>query len=357
MKKMIKGMLSVLMAVTLSLPFASYAETAPAEPGLAAETSGAAGSGTAAAVPGEPGFAAETTAAEPGTAAETTAAAEPGLSTETSADGQTGLAAVSAEEALASVQRIAGVHGMTITYQLPDGQTETLDGSTLASWVTGSQGATVTVDQEKAAAYVQGLKDKYDTHGTQTWKSADGTTKSIKTGFYSWSIDKEKETAALIEAIQGLQSVTREPVYASRGTQYAMPQWGTSFVEIDLSSQHAYYYQNGSCVWDSQVVTGTATDPERATPTGVFKLNYKQKDRVLKGQIDPKTKKPSYESHVDYWMPFNGGIGLHDASWRSSFGGTIYKKNGSHGCINLPKAKAKALYELISKGTVIVVCE
>ena len=50
------------------------------------------------------------------------------------------------------------------------------------------------------------------------------------------------------------------------------------------------------------------------------------------------------------WMPFNGGIGFHDASWREKFGGTIYQYAGSHGCINLPVEKAKLLYEKVYKG-------
>ena len=207
------------------------------------------------------------------------------------------------------------------------------------------------------ADYVQGLRNKYDTPaGTQTWQSADGTAKSIKTD-YGWHIDQAKETEALIANIQSLQSVTREPVYASRAVQTEMPQWGKTFVEIDISSQHVYFYQNGNCVWDSKCVTGTATDPDRATPTGVFALKYKQRDRVLRGRINPQTGKPSYESPVAYWMPFNGNIGLHDANWRSSFGGNIYLKSGSHGCINLPPKNAKTLYELITPGTVIVVCD
>ena len=54
-------------------------------------------------------------------------------------------------------------------------------------------------------------------------------------------------------------------------------------------------------------------------------------------------------------MPFNGGIGLHDASWRSKFGGDIYVRGGSHGCINLPKNKAAELYNRIQKGCPVVV--
>ena len=264
---------------------------------------------------------------------------------------------VSPAEAMAIGQKLATVNGMSVTYQLPNNQTEVLDGLTIATWVNGSQGLTVSVDAAKVAAYVQGLRNKYDTPaGTQTWQSADGTAKSIKTN-YGWHIDQAKETEALIANIQSLQSVTREPVYASRAVQTEMPQWGKTFVEIDLSSQHVYFYQDGNCVWDSKCVTGTATDPDRATPTGVFALKYKQRDRVLRGRINPQTGKPSYESPVAYWMPFNGNIGLHDANWRSSFGGNIYLKNGSHGCINLPPKNAKTLYELITPGTVIVVCD
>lgn len=264
---------------------------------------------------------------------------------------------VSPAEAMAIGQKLATVNGMSVTYQLPNNQTEVLDGLTIATWVNGSQGLTVSVDAAKVAAYVQGLRNKYDTPaGTQTWQSADGTAKSIKTD-YGWHIDQAKETEALIANIQSLQSVTREPVYASRAVQTEMPQWGKTFVEIDISSQHVYFYQDGNCVWDSKCVTGTATDPDRATPTGVFALKYKQRDRVLRGRINPQTGKPSYESPVAYWMPFNGNIGLHDANWRSSFGGNIYLKSGSHGCINLPPKNAKTLFELITPGTVIVVCD
>lgn len=264
---------------------------------------------------------------------------------------------VSPAEAMVIGQKLASVNNMSITYQMPNNQTEVLDGLTIASWVNGSQGLTVSVDAAKVADYVQGLRNKYDTpEGTQTWQSADGTTKSIKTN-YGWHIDQTKETEALIANIQSLQSVTREPVYSSRAAQTAMPQWGKTFVEIDISSQHVYFYQDGNCVWDSKCVTGTATDPDRATPTGVFALKYKQRDRVLRGRINPQTGKPSYESPVAYWMPFNGNIGLHDANWRSSFGGNIYLKSGSHGCINLPSKNAKTLYELITPGTVIVVCD
>ena len=73
-----------------------------------------------------------------------------------------------------------------------------------------------------------------------------------------------------------------------------------------------------------------------ATPGGAYPLTYKQRNATLRGE--------GYATPVSYWMPFNGGIGLHDASWRGSFGGTIYKTGGSHGCINLPPKAAKTIF-------------
>lgn len=106
--------------------------------------------------------------------------------------------------------------------------------------------------------------------------------------------------------------------------------------------------KDGQVVWEAPCVTGNVSK-DYTTPAGIYSLTYKEKDRILRGkkQADGTYE---YESHVDYWMPFNGGIGLHDASWRGKFGGTIYRTNGSHGCVNLPPAKAAALYELVYKG-------
>ena len=71
-------------------------------------------------------------------------------------------------------------------------------------------------------------------------------------------------------------------------------------------------------------------------------LKYKQTGATLRGE--------DYETFVNYWMPFDGGIGMHDATWRSKFGGDIYKTKGSHGCINLPLSVAKKIYEYVQPG-------
>ena len=85
------------------------------------------------------------------------------------------------------------------------------------------------------------------------------------------------------------------------------------------------------------------------TPTGAYGITYTQKDATLRGE--------NYETPVSYWMPFAGNVGMHDAYWRSSFGGSIYKTAGSHGCINLPPSAAKVIFENVSKNYPVLVYE
>ena len=111
---------------------------------------------------------------------------------------------------------------------------------------------------------------------------------------------------------------------------------GLTYIDISIEKQRVILFENGRKVMESACVTGTP-NRERATHYGSFRINYKQRNRILRGS------QKLYEAFVSYWMPFDGGIGLHDATWRGSFGGNIYKSNGSHGCINLPPAFAKQL--------------
>mgnify|MGYP000299700772 CR=1 FL=1 len=111
-------------------------------------------------------------------------------------------------------------------------------------------------------------------------------------------------------------------------------------------SEWKYYFQ-------SEIVSGLPGDPDRKTPPGIFTLNSKSSPSVLRGEMTANGTY-SYEQPVTYWMPFNGGIGFHDANWQPTFGGSRYLTNGSHGCVNMPPAKAGELYNLISAGTPVV---
>ena len=94
------------------------------------------------------------------------------------------------------------------------------------------------------------------------------------------------------------------------------------------------------------IVSGNISK-SHGTPSGTYSVKYKEKDAILKGA--------DYACPVKYWMPFNGNIGMHDASWRSKFGSKIYTTNGSHGCINMPTDAARKVFQNIEEGIAVVV--
>lgn len=243
---------------------------------------------------------------------------------------------------------------MVITYVFGENQ-EILDSATICSWLLGTQDGEIQVNTEQAAAFVKTLADKYDTAGTtRSFWTVTGKAVDV-TGPYGWKIDQAAETAALVAMIRTGQTQEREPQYAARAaarTSEAGPEWGNTYAEVDLTGQHVYMIKDGQLVWDAPCVTGNVSKGYD-TPAGFYSLAYKQRDRVLRGKkLADGTYE--YESPVSYWMPFNGGIGFHDANWRGSFGGQIYKSNGSHGCVNLPPSKAPALYDLVYQGMPVI---
>ena len=122
--------------------------------------------------------------------------------------------------------------------------------------------------------------------------------------------------------------------------------YGLDYIDVNIENQHVILFENARKVMESDCVSGLPT-AERRTHKGVFKIDYKQRNRILRGS------QRLYASFVNYWMPFDGGIGLHDATWRGSFGGNIYKYSGSHGCVNLPLSFAKKLYARVYAGETV----
>ena len=115
-----------------------------------------------------------------------------------------------------------------------------------------------------------------------------------------------------------------------------------NYIDINITTQTLTLFQNGVGTYAVPVVTGNVAAGHN-TPEGLFAVQYKQLDRVLKGE--------DYESFVHYWMRFVNNCGIHDANWRSNFGGEIYKRNGSHGCVNVPPELMPALYAATPEGT------
>ena len=225
---------------------------------------------------------------------------------------------------------------------------ETLEASDLASWMSSPDDHTLTFDEEKLCSYVSGLAEKYNTVGKpRRFVTSYQVPITLSKGNFGWKLDEDGTVRMLREAISKAGRRTIVPGWSQKGWDYngTNTDIGDSYVEVDLNAQKVWLYQNGRKILETDCVSGTL-GTGRETPGGVYFVYYKQSPAVLTG--------PDYSSPVTFWMPFNGGIGLHDASWRSSFGGDIYRTNGSHGCINLPYSAAEMIYKTVTIGYPVV---
>lgn len=237
----------------------------------------------------------------------------------------------------------------SITYT-KGSQSFVVNGDTISQWLTLNPDYTVTLSDTLTSGYIKELAKQYDTVGG--WRemvSSAGNTITVGGGDYGWLVNQTEETQALRNHILAGETVVKEPAYkkkglGARGDGYDIP---NTYVEVNIAAQKMWYYKDGALIVSSNVVTGNPLKGN-GTHTGVYSLKYKERNATLKGE--------DYETPVAYWMPFNGGEGLHDAPWRGgAFGGGIYRGGGSHGCVNLPPSVAATVYNSISPGTPVIV--
>lgn len=281
-----------------------------------------------------------------------------------------------------------------ITYDLPGGQ-KVLSRDTLATWLVkkddGSYEKNPEVWDQHLRDFVNQLADEADTWDKDQLFNATGlgeiTVHFGKRGTYGWLLDRDAEVNQLKSDVEAGIQTERAPLWKYKTTTEAPLSsnhgFGDSYVELDLSRQHLWVYNNGAVAVDMDIVSGQMSG-DRYTPEGLYYIRDRKSGITLRG---PSKKVPVYgdppeaeagengeegekkdppivgykteyewESGVQYWMPFIGNsYGLHDASWRYSFGGNIYVWNGSHGCINLPSANAKSVYDHVYAGMPVII--
>jgi hypothetical protein len=216
--------------------------------------------------------------------------------------------------------------------------------------VTALDGSFV-LDDEAVEGFIRELCDSYNTYGHRMFRTTRGDEVEVNGGTYGTLLDSETELAFLKNALMrdtfhdGTEDL-HIPEYKMQGVVRGLDDIGPSYVEVDLLEQKLYFYLEGELFLSSDIVSGNAARKNN-TPEGTDYIYYMQKDRYLRGK--------DYVSFVHYWMAFIEHVGLHDASWRSEFGGEIYKTSGSHGCVNLPSDVAKTLYENVWVGMPVIV--
>ena len=225
-------------------------------------------------------------------------------------------------------------------------QTEVVDRSVVSGFIK-LDGDEASIDGEAVKTWVAELADRRDTY--KKARQFNSTLRGVITvsgGNYGWQIDQETESAALLASVENGEVTTKQPAWSHEGKAWGEDNdVGGTYIEVDMGAQHMWAYKDGALLIDTDVVTGNISR-NYGTPSMVAAIQYKDRNAVLRGD--------NYATPVKYWMPFYGNYGIHDASWRREFGGTVYLTNGSHGCVNTPPAAMKGIFETMDSGTPVV---
>ncbi|MDO4344105.1 MAG: peptidoglycan binding domain-containing protein [Eubacteriales bacterium] len=239
--------------------------------------------------------------------------------------------------------------GADITYDFGDRQ-EIVDAGQIREWLVKQADGTYALDENLVGQYVTSLANTYDTFGLgREFYTSLGYTVSLFGGDYGWLMDQEATLEQLLEAIRKKYTGRMEPVYIYSAMSRDTNDIGDTYVEVCISQQRMWCYENGSLVVDTPVVTGNPNTNHGTPAGGVWAIDSKMRNYTLRGE--------GYAAPVDYWMAFNGDVGIHDLVSRSEFGGSIYLTNGSHGCVNTPYDQVQIIYSVVSVGTPVIVYE
>lgn len=257
------------------------------------------------------------------------------------------------QEILHNWELIEDFQDCNVVYQIGEAMVP-VDASVVCDWILLEEDGSFAFDdkgqlqlrEDAITEFIDKLAEQYDTVGkTRRFKATRGEIVEVEGGIYGNKLDKDAEIEYLTQAFANKVDEIHTPVYKQTSVKQGKDDIGDTYVEVDMTEQMLYYYLNGKLEIETPIVTGN-TSRDMGTPEGVNYVYIKQTDRILRGE--------GYASHVNFWMPVKGNIGIHDATWRSNFGGKIYQTNGSHGCINAPYSVMSKIYEMVEMGTPVV---
>lgn len=265
-----------------------------------------------------------------------------------------------APEFRAVVERANDIAGLNFVLCLEGDEIMTIDSALVSSWLVVDDDYSLTGDQQAITNWAKGnLSELIDTVGTTRVYTLPGDNDQITVsgGTYGWTIDGATLAQEVCRRIEAASPGDIDVPVTSSGYYYnpGGKDWADRYIDVDLTNQYVRMYdENSDLIWESDCVSGDEGQGF-GTVTGVYAIESMQSPAVLVGADYNGDSKPDYETDVNYWMPFYGGYGLHDATWRGYFGGSAYLYDGSHGCVNLPYSAAQELYELAEVGTPVVV--
>ena len=250
-------------------------------------------------------------------------------------------------------EKVEAVQNISLTYKLKAVEKKVMP-SEIALWIAKDKDGNfkldkngeICFDKNAVSDFVAQLARDYDTWQNFPFTTHDGRELILTKGNYGTKIYQQKEITYLMNYLEEPVEMIREPAYIRNITYQDSNFIDSTYVEVDMTLQKMMFFSEGEKVFETDVVTG-CTSQGMGTPEIVCYVYSKTKNAILRGK--------NYRSFVNYWVPVYGGIGLHDATWRDEFGGEIYKKSGSHGCINTPLERMSELYEMLEVGMPVVI--
>lgn len=248
----------------------------------------------------------------------------------------------------AQVNKLNQMLTAEVVYTFKD-RKRTADKAVIRSLITKNEKGGYELDVGKVEEWVTEMAYDTDTFGlSRIFRKHDGSYIELTEGDYGWCIDRRKTVEQLTEALQNAERTVLEPVYSYKGIERAENDIGDTYIEISISQQRMWFYKDGVELVNTSVVTGNPNMGNATPAGGVWAIDAKIKGKILEGE--------DYKQPVEYWLPFNGNVGIHDAGhFRDEFGGQIYLTSGSHGCINTPTKEARIIFENVEKGYPVIV--
>ena len=260
-------------------------------------------------------------------------------------NGEKALDSIEIQNALAKANKYFDLV-ISYTFNVPDSDPveEIIDSSNIINFLyISASKRIVRIHKDQITSFANELATKYGKIETSDADNEEGKVVTTKVGT---APDANKIYEDILVCFEKQESGAFTAEYIEIN-ESSISDYGSLYVYVDLDAQKVSLIENDKVILEAPCVSG-GVSAGHSTPDGVFSIYYKQRNATLRG--------PGYASFVKYWMPFNGGIGLHDADgWRYSYGGDIYLYNGSHGCINLPEKAAAQIYEKVQAGTKVVV--
>ena len=259
----------------------------------------------------------------------------------------------------AALEKATAFPALSVDLRLSNVVVATVNQELYRTWLAVDDDYEVRANVEAIEGWTKGdLSAQLDSVGKlRTWNRWDDKLCQVYDGTYGWNIDGSALATEIAARLDERSETPIEVPCTQRAALYnpGGPDWGSRYIEVDMAEQYAYMYDEaGYIIWQSECVTGNESEND-GTVVGVYAIEKKKSPEKLVGLDNDGDGEPDYENDVDFWMPFYGGYGLHDAIWRDTFDYDTYLTDGSHGCVNLPYYAAATLYELCEVGDPVVV--